>query len=507
MVAGLNNTSASAARVLATSRMGAAYTIDMMYRSIVHLGGVVLLAAASTALAQRPAAMTDTLRLSIDEAVTMGLRVSDEVRMSAAQADIADAQYDAARASLLPQLRINSAYTRTFESARSNAVSAVFNQPNTYTVNANLSQTLFQGGRLVATARAASSLARAAELDATEQRALFTVNVQRAYLNALLAERFVELQETNLQLASSRLTQVRQFQQAGRAAQYDVLRAKVERANIEPLEIQARNDRDLAYLELKRLLNLRVDQPVALTSTIDPAAAQTIVASYLDSTEVPDRPALRSAELMARSRHLAVTAARADLFPTITYFFQTGYQAFPPPGFGFPSQRGFRDAASCPSTAAAGALCQNGGWFEYRNMGIQFSWPLFDGLRAKSALELARAQTRIADLQLQQQREQVAVEVERARAELRRAKAVFDARRETSTEANEAFRLASLRFSRGLSTQLEVSDAQLALLTAEGGEARATYDLYLATAEMARALGRPIPMPATTRVPTRRTND
>jgi outer membrane protein TolC len=140
-------------------------------------------------------------------------------------------------------------------------------------------------------------------------------------------------------------------------------------------------------------------------------------------------------------------------------------------------------------------VCQNGGWFEDRNMGIQFSWPVFDGLRAKSAFDLARAQLRIADLELRLEREQVDVEVARARAELRRARAVFDARRETSSEANEAFRLASLRFTRGLSTQLEVSDAQLALLTAQSGEARATYDLFLATAELARALGRPIPMP------------
>lgn len=478
----------------------------MMYRSIALLGGVIQLAVASPALAQRPNS-TDTLRLSIEEAVSTGLRVADEIRLSAAQADVAEAQYDAARASLLPQLRINSGYTRTFQSARSNAVSAVFNQPNTYTANANFSQTLFQGGRLVATARAASSLANAARLDAQEQRALFTVNVQRAYLGALLAERFVELQETNLQLASSRLVQVQQFQSAGRAAQYDVLRAKVERANIEPLAIQTRNDRDLAYLELKRLLNLPIERPLALTSTIDSDAAQTLVAAYLDTAALPDRPALRSAELVARSRHLAVTAARADLLPTITYFFQTGFQAFPPPAFGFPDQRGSLDAASCPVGSVAGRLCQNGGWFEDRSMGVQFSWPLFDGLRAKSGLELARAATRIADLQLQQEREQVLVEVAKARAELRRAKAVFDARRETSSEAQEAFRLASLRFSRGLSTQLEVSDSQLALLTAEGGEARATFDLYLATAELARALGRPIPMPVTSRAPARRTND
>src|SRR5216110_1677739 len=202
----------------------------MKSRSLALLGGVIQLAMTSPAFAQRPALSTDTIRLSLEEAVSTGLRVSDEVRLSAAQAEIADAQYDAARASLLPQLRITRAYTRTFQSARSNAVSSVFNQPNTYTTAANFSQTLFQGGRLVATARAASSLANAARLDAEEQRSLFTVSVQRAYLCALLAERMVELQETNLQLASARLTQVQQFQSAGRAAQYDVLRAKVERA-------------------------------------------------------------------------------------------------------------------------------------------------------------------------------------------------------------------------------------------------------------------------------------
>lgn len=478
----------------------------MTYRSIALVCGAIQLVVTPPALAQRPA-QTDTFRLSIEEAVTTGLRVADEVRLSAAQADIADAQVDAARASLLPQLRINSSFGRTFENARSSAVNPVFSQTNTYTVNGNLSQTLFQGGRLLATARAASSLAQAARLNSQEQRALFTVEIQRAYLGALLADRLVELQETNLQLASSRLAQVQQFHTAGRAAQYDVLRAKVERANIEPVAIQARNDRDLAYVDLKQLLNVPLERPLALTTTIDPDAAQTLVASYLDTAALPERAALRSAELVARSRRLAITAARAEFMPTVTAFFQSGFGAFPPPGFGVPTQRGTLDVASCPPGSAAGRTCQNGGWFEDRSLGVQFTWPVFDGLRAKSALQLARAQTRIADLELRQERELVAVEVARARAELQRAKAVFDGRRETSTEAQEAFRLASLRFSRGLSTQLEVSDSQLALLTSQSGEARATFDLYLATAELARALGRPIPMPVTSRAPTRRTDN
>ncbi len=122
------------------------------------------------------------------------------------------------------------------------------------------------------------------------------------------------------------------------------------------------------------------------------------------------------------------------------------------------------------------------------------SVPVFDGFRVKSNVDLARAQERLADLQLRQQREVVAVDVERTRAELRRANAVFSARQQNSREAEEAFQLATLRFARGLSTQLEVSDAQFALLTAQSTEARATYDLYLATADLSRALGRPLPI-------------
>lgn len=486
---------------------GARILYLMMYRLNPLIFAALLAAAFAPLHAQRPVSQADTLHLSLEDAVTTGLRVADEVRLSAAQSEIADAQLEAARASMMPQLRLNSSFGRTFENARSAAVNPVFSQTNTYTVNANLSQTIFQGGRLWANARAASRLASAARLDAEEQRALFTVTVQRAYLNALLAERLVQLQETNLSLAANRLTQVVQFQAAGRAAQYDVLRARVERANIEPQAIQARNDRDLAHLELKRLLNLPIERPLALTTTIDPAAAQALVASYLDTAAVATRASLRAAELVAQSRRLAIQAARADFLPTITAFIQSGFGAFPPAGFGIPTTRGFLTLDACPPSATPPTRpCQNGGWFEDRSLGVSMTWNIFDGLRAKSTFEAARAAQHIADLQLRQEREQVAVEVARARAELQRAKAVFDARRTNSTEAQEAFRLASLRFSRGLSTQMEVSDAQLALLTAESGEARATYDLYLATAELARSLGRPIPTPASSAA-TRRTEN
>jgi outer membrane protein TolC len=446
--------------------------------------------------AQTPTRSTDTLRLSLDQAVAIGLRQSDEIGLASAQVDVADAQYASARANALPQLRFNGAYTHVYESARGQAVGSLFNQPNTYTFNTNLSQTVFQGGRLVAAMRAGNDVRQAAREDEREQRANVTMQVQRAYLQGLFTARIAELQENNLTLASNRVTQIEQLQTAGQAARYDVLRARVERANLEPLAIQARNDRELALLELKRLVNVPVDQPLALVTRIDPASAATLLVQ-MDTTGVPERASIRSAELNLAARRLGVTVARADYYPTLAFTFQTGYSAFPPIGYGIPRTRGALRAEDCPAGSPAGRLCQNGGFFSDRQLGLNVSFPIFDGFRVRSNVELAQAQRRVAELELQQQREAVAVDVARARAELRRSRAAYAARQQNSLEAQEAFQLASLRFSRGLSTQLEVSDAQFALLTAQSTEARATYDLFLASADLARALGRPIPLPPT----------
>jgi outer membrane protein TolC len=440
--------------------------------------------------------VTDTLRLSLGEAVTLAMHQSDELGIAAAQVNVADAAYGAARASVLPQLRLNSSYTHVYESARGQAVGSVFNQPNTYVASLNLSQTVFQGGRLVNSMRQADDVRDAARYDESELRAQMTVSVQRAYLQALFTSRIAELQEHNLAVASGRLTQVEQFEKAGRAARYDVLRARVERSNLEPLVIQARSDRELALLDLKRVLNVPLERPVSLATQIDSATAAGVVAALSDTLTLNERAAIRSAELNVSAKKLGVSVARADFYPALSVFFNSGYQAFPAIGQGFPSGNGALTVDACPPGSVAGRTCQNGGWFSDRQAGVNVSVPLFDGMRIKSNVDLAQAQARLAELQLRQTREAVNVDVAKARAELRRANAVFAARRQNSQEAEEAFHLAELRFSRGLTTQLEVSDAQLALLTAQSTEARATYDLFLAAADLSRALGRPIPIPS-----------
>lgn len=438
--------------------------------------------------------MADTARVAIGEAVSHAIQRSDESQLSRLALRVADAQFGVAMAAGVPQVRFQGSYSQVLKNARAEIVGNIFGQSYTYQGQFIASQPLFQGGRIFAAARAANRLRDAAEFDAGETRARLAVDMQRAYLNALYYVRVAELQERNLALATERLAQVEQMLAAGRSSRFDVLRARVLRSNIEPLVLQARNDRDNAHLDLKRLLDIPMDRPLVLTTVLDTGVVRSIV-SAAAADVAPDAPrgTVRAAELTLLARQDAVRVARAPLLPTVNMTFNYGYLGLPTRN-GLPDRFGAvsGDFCSPPSTTR---VCQNNGFFPDRSFGLQIGWAIFDGLLTRSNIELASAQRSIAETNLHQQREAAALDGSRARAEFERARAVWNARGQNSAEAEEAFALASLRFSRGLSTQLEVTDAQYAMLTAQSNEVRALVDVFIATADLARIRGRPIPLP------------
>ncbi|MCX5754562.1 MAG: TolC family protein [Gemmatimonadetes bacterium] len=465
------------------------------------LGALALLA--QPAAAQRAERRADTLRVSIGEAVAHAITTSDESRLSRLNLAVTDAQFGAAMAPGVPQLRFQGTNTQSLKNARGDIVGSAFQQAYTFQGTFIATQTLFQGGRIFSASRAANHLRDASEFDAGETHARLAVDMQRSYINAIYFARLVELQERNLAISAERLVQVEQLASAGRSSRFDVLHARVQKANIEPLVFQARNDRENALLDLKRLLDIAMDRPIALTTTLDTGTVRAIVNSTAADLGPDDiRGTVRSAELTLLARGDAVRVARGVLMPTVSMNFNYGYLALPTQN-GFPERLGATANAYCVPARPDPAKCQNNGFFADRNFGFTVNWAIFDGLLTKSNIELASAQRSIAETNLHQQREAASLDVARARAEFDRARAAWNARGQNVAEAEESFQLASLRFSRGLSTQLEVTDSQFAMLTAQSNEIRALFDVYLATAELARVRGRPIPLPTGATIPVR----
>lgn len=461
----------------------------------------ICLAATITATVVSPLAAksvrVDTVALSLSEAVARADQIGEEVGRARENRRNTDAQVTIARSAGLPQLRLNSSTNRTLASARGQAVGSFFAQPFTYSVNANLSQTLYQGGRVLYSSRAARATREAADMDIEETRLNTNLRTQQAYLQALFSARLVEIQRQALQLAQSRLEQTEHFERAGRVSRYDLLRARVEVANLEPQVLAAQEDSELAILDLKRLANIPFEQNIILSTVIDSTVLNEI-AAIVDTTLLPaSRPLLRQAELLAQARTFGVSIAKADRLPTISLSYQHGVGAFPERGQGFPTTRGRVRQIACPTEADPDRTCaeQNGGWFGDRAIAFTISLPIFDGFRTKGAIATARSQERQAEIELADIRERVFTEYLAAKAGLARAQAQYDARRQNVEEAVEAFELANVRYARGLGTQLDVSDAQLALTTAQTNAAKTVYDLYLALVTLARAQGNSLPLP------------
>jgi outer membrane protein TolC len=186
---------------------------------------------------------------------------------------------------------------------------------------------------------------------------------------------------------------------------------------------------------------------------------------------VSGRAALAQADAQVEVQEQVVRATKADRWPTLSAGTTLEEQAFPPRGSPFGAN-----------------------YFRNWNAEVRLSFPIFTGFRTAGAVQRARAELEQVRAQREQVQEEVALDAARARAELARTLALLSARRETVRQAERAHYLAGVRYTNGLTTQLEVSDARVLRQQAEVNEIQAMRDYLLALAQLERALGRAVPV-------------
>jgi len=424
----------------------------------------------------------DTVRLTLPQAVERALTSGEEMRRARAQVREADGQVTEALAGALPQVTGSVVYTRQFASifedlSGDTTIAPLFrNSPfgaaNTWNVELKATQLLWSGGKVGAGLKAAKAYRRGANAQADETAGDIAFRVKRAYLDAAVATRLVQIARAGYEQARDHLTQVQRFQQAGTRAEYDLLRAQVDFANQEPTVVAAENGQTLALLELRRLVNVPADRPLELTTPLV-GPDGTLPVAMIDSLAPATRSAIAAADAAVALRQQMVRVARADRLPTLSVGTTLSNQAFPQDVSPFDAR--FRR-----------------NW----NAEVRLSVPLFLGLRTVGSVRRAEAVLDQARAERDQVAEQVALDVAQARAELERAQALVGARRATVRQAQRAQHLASVRYANGMSTQLEVTDARLLAQQAEPNEVQAARAYLFALGQLERALGRPVPVEA-----------
>ena len=420
------------------------------------------------------------VRLSLEEAVGRALGGSEVVEV--AEAGLLRARGDRfqARSGFFPTVSGTLGYSRTLssefealqgipgDSAGGNPFEGLenlpFGQKNRYDVGLEARQTVFSGGRVIARSRVAEAGVRSAEIALASARASQELAVTEAYWDAVLSDRLVAIAEASLAQSEATLAQVRASAGVGESAEFDVLRAQVERDNQRPVVIRRRADRDLAYMRLKQLLDLPQDMELELTSELvvrvdDVARAKGGAADGVveADTAASNRGAVRQAEELVTMRENLRRATRAERLPMVQLTTQWGRVAYPKQGL--------------PA------------WDEMRSnwtVGVQLQLPILTGGAQRGAELKAEADVVEARARLEQTRELAVLDARSALERLESAEAAWAASVGTVEQAERAYRIAEIRFREGLSTQVELSDARLMLQQAEVNRAVAARDVTVA---------------------------
>jgi outer membrane protein TolC len=344
-----------------------------------------------------------------------------------------------------------------------------FGQANTYRLNLSFSQTLYAGGRIDAQGRLAAVGRGLAETSLAATRAQLVLDATQSFYDAAFAERLVQIAEATLKQSEATLVQVELSYKAGRLPEFEWIRARVARDNLRPNVIRANANRTIAYLRLKQLLEIPAGRAITVASDLDdlqlappPRFASRLVsvtAAAVARTAADRTPVLQATSAVL-AREAALQIARSQKRPYVSLNSALGKVAYA-------SLPGFND------------------WRTNWTVGASVQIPLFNGGRLKADEAAAGA-----DLDEARARQKLALELSEAETEatlavLDAAGATWEASAGTVEQATRAYDIGAIRYREGISTQLELLDAQLALQQAQVNRAQAARDLQLARARVA----------------------
>jgi outer membrane protein TolC len=446
------------------------------WRNIVQAGAICTVFLASPVLAAEPGTVTGRMALSLEDAVSLAERNNETLLMALEDERQAGGVVREAWAGALPSIKIEGTYQRNFKKPvffiTSDSVTTRLEIGGDIETQGRLrvDQVLYAFGRVGNAVKFAGIYRNMASLGVENARSQVVFAARETYCRVLLMGKVVGIQRQSLKQAQSHLKDVEDKYGQGMASRFDLLRAQVEVKNREPGVIEAENDLALSTEDLKRVVGLDRDTEPFLTDSLTyrplgMGEDEAIVEA------VAHRPELLSLTLNVQGRKKILAIEKAGMFPMLGLYGEIDLQG--------QSQK----------DDLLGSF-EQGNRATSSSVGLALSVPIFDGFRTRGRVTQARAALKRAEYELEQASKGVRLEVSKAVRDLASLRKEYESQVATVGLAEEAYRIAETRFRSGLSTQLELTDAEMALDFARTNFAQTLYEYNVAAANLERVLGR-----------------
>ncbi len=442
----------------------------MNFRSFTFIAfaGSVSVFQCVTAASGPPPTVPD--RLDLPTAVSFALENNFAIRRARERIRAQEGVVTTVTAAALPSVSASGSYQRSdIATVQTPAGGPILFVPSgaSWRMTLTGTQTVFAGGGVRASIRAADLNREAAVLDLQTAVNDALLEVRTRFYDVLLAREQIKVQEQNLELIQSQLFYATARAQAGTISDFERLRAEVAVANAKVPLIRARNDFRLAVEELRRVLGFTNRDPESLRKVPEFSGTLAFEPESFDlqaafAAAATNRPELKRLARLVAAGEEGVTAARARYFPNLALSGGGELRKGPTNSFG-DSVDGLR-------------------------AGAQSQWEVTG--RASSG-GVAQANSLVAQARLTESETKLAVEVEvrRTFSALEQAAELATAMQKTVGQAEEAVRLAAARFEAGSTPQLDVLKAQVELTTARTSQLQANHGYNVAVAQLRRATG------------------
>jgi outer membrane protein TolC len=417
---------------------------------------------------------TPVIRLTVEEAQARAVAASHRLAEARARAAAAKAFVDVRGSADLPSVAAVGGYTRTnhvleFSVPSPSGVPRVLypDVPNNYHSRLDLQWPIYSGGQTDALERAALAEASAAAADVSVAQSDLRLEVARAFWAVVTARESVVVLEQGIARSQAHVADVRQRFTAGLVPPNEIASAEAQESRARMLVIEARNQRDVASAELARLVGLEPGQAVEPANQLsDPGAVSTAIEPLVAEAKTTRQERRALAQRVEAADHLRAAAAAAAR-PSIAITGGVDYAR--------PNPRIFPRADR---------------WDDSWDAGVNVRWSLWDGGRTAANVAQAASGAEAARQRLAEFDTVLPVEVRQRALEVDSDRAAITAADDAVRAASEARRVVNERYLAGVIPQIEVLDAEFALLQAVLDRTRALANLRFAEARLTRAVGR-----------------
>lgn len=227
---------------------------------------------------QTASAQQSVKPLSLNEAISLSIQNSKQLRVGHAKVDQATASLKEANERQLPDVSVSGSYLRLTQPNIDLKLNLGNNSGGTPTespkVNqaaygsANVSIPIFAGGKLQSGKESARYLAEAAKLDVDKDREDVIQNTIAAYSNLYKAKAAVALVQENIRQSDERVKEFSNKEKNGLLARNDLLKAELQQSNYQLALMDAENNLKISNLNMDIMLGLPDNTLLQVDSTI-----------------------------------------------------------------------------------------------------------------------------------------------------------------------------------------------------------------------------------------------